>query len=77
MGSCMDALCVASGRGEVWIFREAKAWDLAPLKISGEEAGARFLNLDGQSSIYVGNYSLTVPALDNEIRKFLRIDLKK
>jgi histidinol phosphatase-like enzyme (inositol monophosphatase family) len=73
MGGCMDALCVASGRAEVWISMEAKAWDLAPLKIIGEEAGARFMNLDGKSSIYGGNCVLTVPALENEIRRFLGI----
>jgi histidinol phosphatase-like enzyme (inositol monophosphatase family) len=77
MGGCMDALCVASGRAEVWISMEAKAWDLAPLKIIGEEAGARFMNLDGKSSIYGGNCVLTVPALENEIRTFLGIELRK
>jgi histidinol phosphatase-like enzyme (inositol monophosphatase family) len=77
MGGCMDALCVASGRAEVWISMEAKAWDLAPLKIIGEEAGARFMNLDGKSSIYGGNCVMTVPALENDIRNFLGIDLRK
>ena len=71
MGGCMDAMCVASGRAEVWITLEAKAWDLAPLKIIGEEAGARFFNLDGKSSIYGGNCVLTVPALEAELRRFL------
>ena len=73
MGGCMDAICVASGRAEVWITMEAKAWDLAPLKIIGQEAGARFFNLDGKSSIYGGNCVLTIPALENEIRGFLGI----
>ena len=74
MGGCMDALCVASGRAEVWISMEAKAWDLAPLKIIGEEAGARFMNLNGKASIYGGNCVLTVPGLENELRRFLGID---
>jgi histidinol-phosphatase len=74
MGGCMDALCVAAGRSEVWITLEAKAWDLAPLKIIGEEAGARFFNLDGKSSIYGGNCVLTVPALESEIRTFMGIE---
>jgi fructose-1,6-bisphosphatase/inositol monophosphatase family enzyme len=73
MGGCMDALCVASGRSEVWITMEAKAWDLAPLKIIGEEAGAVFFNLDGKSSIYGGNCVLTVPALEAAIREFMAI----
>ena len=76
MGGCMDAMCVASGRAEVWITMEAKAWDLAPLKIIGEEAGARFFNLDGKSSIYGGNCVMTIPSLENEIRRFLGIDIR-
>ena len=73
MGGCMDAMCVASGRAEVWITMEAKSWDLAPLKVIGEEAGARFFNLDGKSSIYGGNYAMTVPALEPMLRDFLGI----
>jgi histidinol phosphatase-like enzyme (inositol monophosphatase family) len=75
MGGCMDALCVASGRAEVWMTMEAKAWDLAPLKIIGEEAGASFFNLDGKSSIYGGDCVMTIPALENTIRSFLGIDV--
>jgi len=71
MGGCIDAMCVASGRAEVWITMEGKAWDLAPLKIIGEEAGASFFNFDGKSSIYGGNCVLTIPSLENEIRGFL------
>ena len=74
MGGCMDAMYVASGRVEAWITMQAKAWDLAPLKIIGEEAGARFFNLDGKSSINGGNCVLTVPALENELRRFLGIE---
>jgi len=76
MGGCMDAMCMASGRAEVWMSLEAKAWDLAPLKIIGEEAGARFLNLDGNSSIYGGDCVMTIPSLENEIRRFLGIDVQ-
>jgi histidinol-phosphatase len=74
MGGCMDALSVAAGRAEVWISMEAKAWDLAPLKIIGQEAGAKFFNLDGKSSIYGGNCVLTSPGLEDEIRRFLEIN---
>ena len=76
MGGCMDAMCVASGRAEVWMTMEAKPWDLAPLKIIGEEAGASFFNLDGKSSIYGGNCVMTIPSLENEIRRFLGIDVQ-
>ena len=71
MGGCMDALCVASGRADAWIEVEAEAWDLAPLKIIAEEAGARFFNFDGRASIYGGNCVITIPSLEAEIREFL------
>ncbi len=74
MGGCLDAMCVASGRAEVWITLEAQPWDLAPLKIIGEEAGARFFNLDGKSSINGGNGVLAVPPLEAEIRRFFSAD---
>lgn len=73
MGGCLDAMSVAAGRAEVWITMTAKAWDLAPLKIIGEEAGAAFFNLDGKSSIYGGNGVLTVPPLAEDLRRFLGI----
>ncbi len=73
MGGCMDAMCVASGRADAFIEVEAKAWDLAPLKIIAEEAGARFLNFNGKSSIYGGNCVITIPSLEAEIRRFLGI----
>jgi fructose-1,6-bisphosphatase/inositol monophosphatase family enzyme len=73
MGGCIDAMCVACGRADAWITMEAKAWDLAPLKIIGEEAGAMFFNLDGPSSIYGGNCVITIPSLEAEIRRFLGI----
>ena len=76
MGGCMDAMCVASGRAEVWITLEAKAWDLAPLKIIGDEAGASFFNFDGKSSLYGGNCVMTIPSLEDEVCRFLGIDLR-
>ena len=77
MGGCMDAMAVCSGRADAWIEVEAKAWDLAPLKIIAEEAGARFFNFNGgasppgRASIYAGNCILTIRSLEAEIRKFL------
>jgi histidinol phosphatase-like enzyme (inositol monophosphatase family) len=71
MGGCMDAMLVASGKAEIWIEPHAKAWDLAPLKVILEEAGARFLNFDGGSSIYGGNCVACVPALEPAVRELL------
>jgi len=71
MGGCLDAMCVAAGKAEVWIEGEAKPWDFAALKVIAEEAGARFFNFDGRSTIYAGNCVITVPSLEAEIRAFL------
>ncbi len=70
-GGCLDAVQVVSGHAEGWMELHAKAWDLAPFKILAEEAGARFFNFDGGSSIYGGNAVICVPTLEGEIRAFL------
>lgn len=72
-GGCPDAMLLASGRGEVYLEPHVKAWDLAPLKVILEEAGARFFNFDGGSSIHGGTCAACVPALEAEVRRFLRI----
>ena len=71
MGGCQDAVLVASGRAEVWFEISAKAWDLAPLKVIAEEAGARFFNFDGGHSIHGGNAVICVPFLEEELRAFV------
>jgi histidinol-phosphatase len=71
MGGCLDAMMVARGQAELWIEPSAKPWDLAPLKIIGEEAGARFFNFDGGSSIYGGNCVIATPGLEAEARRLL------
>jgi len=72
MGGCQDAVMVVSGRAEVWFELAAKAWDLAPLKILAEEAGARFFNFDGGRSIAGGNAVICAPFLEEELRRFVR-----
>lgn len=72
MGGCQDAVLVVSGRAEAWIEIEAKPWDLAPFKVLAEEAGARFFNFDGGSSIRGGNAVLCAPFLEEELRAFVR-----
>ena len=61
MGGCQDAVLVVSGRAEAWFELSAKAWDLAPFKVIAEEAGARFFNFDGGSSIHGGNAVICAP----------------
>ncbi len=72
MGGCQDAVLVVSGRAEAWFELSAKAWDLAPLLVLAEEAGARFFNFDGGSSIYGGNAVVCVPFLETELREFVK-----
>jgi histidinol phosphatase-like enzyme (inositol monophosphatase family) len=70
-GGCLDAMLVASGKADAWIEAQAKPWDLAPLKIIVEEAGAVTFDFAGQDTIYGGNYVITVPALAEELRLFV------
>jgi histidinol-phosphatase len=72
MGGCMDALMVARGQAEIWIETGGKPWDFAPLKIIAEEAGARFFDFQGKSTIYGGNCVICVPALEQTVQQFLR-----
>jgi histidinol-phosphatase len=71
LGGAADAMMVASGQAEVWIEPVASPWDFAPLKVILEEAGARYLNIDGGSSIYAGNAIGCAPGLEQEVRRFL------
>jgi histidinol-phosphatase len=71
MGGAADAMMVASGQAEIWIEPSASPWDFAPLKVILEEAGARYINVDGGSSIYAGNAIGCAPGLLEEVRRFL------
>lgn len=71
MGGCLDAMLVATGRADVWIEASAKPWDLAPLKIIAEEAGCVTFDFAGKDTIYGGNFVITVPAFEEEIRRFV------
>ena len=71
MGGCLDAMFVAGGQAEIWIDPGGKPWDFAALKVIATEAGARFLNFDGASSIYAGNAIISVPPLAAEALRFV------
>jgi histidinol-phosphatase len=71
MGGCLDAMLLATGRADVWIEAKAKPWDLAPLKIIAEEAGCVTFDFEGIDTIYGGNYVICVPALAQEILRFV------
>lgn len=75
LGGCGDAMLVAAGQAEIYMEPRVKEWDMAPLKIVVEEAGGRFFNFDGGSSIYGGNCVCCAPGLEEEVRRFLGIPL--
>jgi histidinol-phosphatase len=64
-------MMVARGEAEVWIESTVKPWDLAAPKIITEEAGGRFFDFSGESTIHGGNCVACVPALADEVRRFL------
>ncbi len=71
LGGAADAMMVAAGQAEVWVEPSAAPWDFAPHKVILEEAGARYLNVDGGSTIYAGNAIGCAPGLEPEVRRFL------
>jgi fructose-1,6-bisphosphatase/inositol monophosphatase family enzyme len=71
LGGAADAMMVAAGQADFWLEPRAASWDFAPLKVIIEEAGGRFLNFDGGSSIHAGNAALFTPGLEAEVRKIL------
>jgi fructose-1,6-bisphosphatase/inositol monophosphatase family enzyme len=77
MGGCVDAMMLAAGQADFWIENTAKAWDLAPLKVILEEAGALFRNSNGADSIYGGDCLAFVPALESEALSLMAIGSKE
>lgn len=73
VGGALDACMLASGQVDVWLERKAEVWDLAPLQVIVEEAGGRYLALDGSRRIDAGNAVAFVPPLEAGIREFFGI----
>ena len=69
-GGGPDCMMFISGQADAWLEPTSQPWDLAPLKVLIEEAGGRFFNFDGGSSIYAGNCLACTPALESELRRF-------
>jgi histidinol-phosphatase len=73
LGGTPDAIMVAAGEAEIWIEPKVAEWDLAAVQVILEEAGAVFFDLRGERSIYGGSAVACTPALEAEVRKFLRV----
>ena len=71
MGGCLDAMMVARGQADLWIEIVGQPWDFAPLKIIAEEAGAKFFNFDGGSSIYGKSGVICAPGMEEAARRFV------
>jgi histidinol-phosphatase len=70
-GGCLDAVLLASGSVDLWVEPTAQPWDLAPLCVILEEAGARLFSLRGPSTIYSGDCIACVPGLEGAVRQLL------
>lgn len=70
LGGCLDAMMVASGHADAYIERKAEIWDLAPLRVILEEAGAVFLAPDGSNRIDGGSAAACAPGIEAEVRAF-------
>src|SRR5512147_744463 len=53
-GDLAGCALVLRGQAEAWVEAGVQIWDLAPLQILVEEAGGRFTDLEGRSSIAGG-----------------------
>jgi histidinol phosphatase-like enzyme (inositol monophosphatase family) len=71
MGGSLDAMLVARGQADLWLELSGKPWDFAALKIIAEEAGAKFFNFEGKSTIYGGNCVICAPGLEEAARLFV------
>jgi histidinol-phosphatase len=71
LGGCIDAMMVARGHADLWIEIGGKPWDFAPLKIIAEEAGGRFFDFAGKSTIYGGNCVICTPGLEEAARELV------
>lgn len=71
LGGIPDAMMVAAGQAEIWIEPSAKPWDLAPIQVITEEAGARYFDMQGGNTIHGGNCVTCAPGLEKEVRRFI------
>ena len=75
-GGALDACLVAAGQVDVWFEPKVEVWDLAPLKVIVEEAGAAFFALDGSRRIDRGSAFACAPGLEAPVRAAFGIPAK-
>jgi histidinol-phosphatase len=72
IGGFWQHMLVAEGAIDAALDWTSKPWDLAPLGIIVEEAGGRSTNIQGERSIYTGDFVSTNGKLHDEVLQLLR-----
>jgi len=72
LGGFWQHMLVAEGAIDAALDWTSKPWDLAPLGIIVEEAGGRSTNIQGERTIYTGDYLSTNGIIHKEAMKLLR-----
>lgn len=72
MGGFWEHMLVAEGAIEAALDLRSKPWDLAALGIIVEEAGGRATNMQGERTIYSGDFVSTNGKVHEEVLKLLR-----
>jgi histidinol-phosphatase len=72
LGGFWQHMLVAEGAIDAALDWTSKPWDLAPLGLIVEEAGGRSTNLQGERTIYTGDYLSTNGVIHEEAMKLLR-----
>jgi histidinol-phosphatase len=63
---------VAEGKAEIYAEMDLKPWDLAPCQVLVEEAGGRFTDFEGRSTIYGGSALATNGRLHDAALRLLQ-----
>jgi histidinol-phosphatase len=72
LGGFWQHMLVAEGAIDAALDWTSKTWDLAPLGIIVEEAGGRSTNVQGERTIYTGDYLSTNGVIHEEAMNLLR-----
>lgn len=70
-GDYLNFAHVFEGKAEAAIEVGVKVWDIAPMKILVEEAGGRYTDLDGGTSIYKGSCMVSNGLVHDELLRLL------
>lgn len=75
-GDCYGYALVATGRAEIMVDPLLMVWDAAPLLIVIEEAGGRYVTLEGEASIHGGSGIATNGHLHEQVMELVAAQRK-